>query len=623
MIRPRLSDELRSRVGRHNWMDAVGLLWERDEVFMRLICRTALLLMLVAPGMGAAEIPFERRLPPETLIAALTDDAATFVRLWGQTQYPAFANDPSMAPFIADVDGQLRQRPVLTGAMGLTWQDIKAVVSGPAAAALVQTQPHATGMLALIDTSGRGVQRTLLMAKVVKSVIDHHGRRETEKIRDEAVQVLVIPVDDDSRTVRVYVLVKDSILILADDRTLIEGILNRWDGKSHSLADRKDFQSVLKRAAFPDGKKSHLAAFVDAAASAAFTSRPPASKTPPGLFKIMNEEGLSQVKTIGGAARIGDGPFDVVLRVAVDAPSPYEKVMKLFHLRNTTRLEPEPLIPGWSTRCLTLSLNMPDVLSALSSVFDHVSGKSGDLDAVVDALRDDPEGPKADIRRDLIDNLTGRLFVVGAGPASGREEAGRSLLAFKCRDEKRLNECVGRLMANDDTIHSLTIGGVSGWRIAPSGKRASYEVKPLPTIVAVAKGYLLIANDEDLMQSILIGSSGPLTDDPAYRRVDAELKSLQPGAASMRLFARPSEGLRGLYELAQRGRLEWSPSLSAGAARGLQERLKWDVKKLPEFDKVNHCLQPCGGVAVSSDDGSDIILFSLKPPEQAKPVGKK
>src|SRR5579862_7326344 len=126
---------------------------------MRFAAQTSILLLLVAPGLIEAETPYERRLPPETLVAALTDDAAGFVRLWSQTQYPAFANDPAMAPFIAEVDAQLRKRPILTGAMGLTWQDIKSVVSGPAAAALVQTQPHATGMLALIDTTNRGFQR--------------------------------------------------------------------------------------------------------------------------------------------------------------------------------------------------------------------------------------------------------------------------------------------------------------------------------------------------------------------------------------------------------------------------------------------------------------------------------
>src|SRR5579871_5257924 len=110
---------------------------------MRFATQLSILLLLAMPGFVAAQTPYERRLPPETLIAALTDDAAGFVRLWSQTQYPAFANDPAMVPFIAEVDAHLRQRPILTGAMGLTWQDIKSVVSGPAAAALVQTQPHA------------------------------------------------------------------------------------------------------------------------------------------------------------------------------------------------------------------------------------------------------------------------------------------------------------------------------------------------------------------------------------------------------------------------------------------------------------------------------------------------
>jgi hypothetical protein len=101
------------------------------------------------------------------------------------------------------------------------------------------------------------------------------------------------------------------------------------------------------------------------------------------------------------------------------------------------------------------------------------------------------------------------------------------------------------------------------------------------------------------------------------------LSLLHSGDASARLFARPADELSGAYELARLGRLAQSPSLAAQALRGFLERAELNAEKLPEFSQVSHYLQPAGGLVVTRDDGSDIILFSLKNPMPVKPVDKK
>jgi hypothetical protein len=586
--------------------------------------RISLLLILAIPGIAPADPAPERLLPARTLVALLTDNASKFVKVWSETQFPALANDPLMVPIVAEVDKQLRSSPVLTGAMGLQWEDVKAVASGPAGAAIIRTGPERTSLLALVDTTGRGTQRTFLLARVIASVLNHKGHLEVEQIEGETVTVMVIPVDDGVSPVRVYSLVKGNMLILADDALAVAGVLKRWKGGDECLADQSEYKKVRDRARPADGKPPHLTAFIDRVRLAEGWSAPRGEKSRRGLLKVLNEEGLAQVKSIAASIRFGEGPYDAVLRAFVYAPEPHERALRLLHLPNQAGLEAEPLVPEWATRCLTFNMNMPDIIASFACIFDHITGKAGDLDAVIDALRDDVEGPRVDVQGEVLDRLTGRVTIFGAGPAAGSMQTGRRMIVFQARDEAKLAECVGRLLANDESVQLVKNDGQPYWRIVSNSTGVADADQAKHVAIAVARGHLMIADDESLMTSILSSKSGkPLTSDPAYQRVEAQMRPLQAREASFRLFARPSEGLRGLYELARTGRLAQSPSLFAQIVRDRLERTQINSEKLPDFNKVNHYLQPIGGLGVTNPDGWDVTIFSLKRLAAAKPTDQK
>src|SRR4029077_4015442 len=107
----------------------------------------------------------------------------------------------------------------------------------------------------------------------------------------------------------------------------------------------------------------------------------------------LHEEGFSVLKAIGGAARIDDGPWELHWRIAVYAPGPYERAMKMLNFPNRPKIAfaPDPWVPKDVTSFLSFSWDMQDVLTSFGLVVDQITGKKGDFEAIIKAMKNDPD----------------------------------------------------------------------------------------------------------------------------------------------------------------------------------------------------------------------------------------
>jgi hypothetical protein len=114
------------------------------------------------------------------------------------------------------------------------------------------------------------------------------------------------------------------------------------------------------------------------------------------------------------------------------------------------------------------------------------------------------------------------------------------------------------------------------------------------------------------------GPSVPqLKDDPQFARAMADLAKLGGGGAWARHFSRPSDAIRGPYELARAKQpaTGWSSFLlpDPGSSEG-STAPHADPTKLPPFSKLAPYLAPVATFVTPVPNGWDVIGFGYKTP---------
>src|SRR5262249_29078491 len=281
--------------------------------------------------------------------------------------------------------------------------------------------------------------------------------------------------------------------------------------RDRGLVDSKEYLDVLARTRFPDSRPAHVTWFV----------KPFVEPKSAGRSADLKDLGFSGVIGIGGATRLGGDPLAMHSRIFIHAPKP-ERAMKMLNFPNEPALAPADWVPADVAGCQTFQWDMRDVLSSIGLMFDRVTGKEGDFRAIVRALKEDPDGPKVDLQRDIIDRLSGRVTLIADCAEPVPERGGRALIAFQTRDQKALSSAVAELVRGEERVTSRTVAGNKILEI-PLPARNAKDGHAISTVLAVAvtQAHLFVANDSALLESVLAKNStgALLTRQPDYQKV--------------------------------------------------------------------------------------------------------
>ena len=124
--------------------------------------------------------------------------------------------------------------------------------------------------------------------------------------------------------------VKDDVLVAGDNEKGLAEVLKRWNGNSADRLDQKrEYLEVLARAKTKTTEPGDLFWFMVPLALAE-TERAAANAAPrrgPDLLKILQNEGFSAIKGVGGFVSFGRGEYEILQQTAIYAPGPYQKSM--------------------------------------------------------------------------------------------------------------------------------------------------------------------------------------------------------------------------------------------------------------------------------------------------------
>jgi hypothetical protein len=338
------------------------------------------------------------------------------------------------------------------------------------------------------------------------------------------------------------------------------------------------------------------------------------------MLKILRQEGFDAVRASGGTVAFGVGPYQLVWHVATYAPRPYQRAMRMARFVPVKDFTPPQWAPNRLSVCGAVGLDVLNAFASAGSLFDAVYGRNerGTFNDVLKGLRDDPNGPQVDVRREVIGRLGQRLTLVTDSDGTAGPYSERVLVAVEAREPRELERAIRRLLENDEEVRRREFRRQVVWEILPPRRKKSAAVpavKPPNSAVAVAHGQLFVTNNVKLLEKVLGPKEGTLAEAPDYKRVATQLGRLAPADAVVRSFSRGHEEFRTAYEALRQGRLAASNSLYArllDQVVGLVRDGSAQRKKLPPFDRLRPYLGPTGLFMNNTDDGWLASGFTLK-----------
>jgi hypothetical protein len=270
----------------------------------------------------------------------------------------------------------------------------------------------------------------------------------------------------------------------------------------------------------------------------------------------------------------------------------------------------------------------------------------------VQSLEDDPNGPKINLRRDMIAHLGSRATIISDYELPITPDCERMLFAIEAKNDKALAEAIRKSMEPDPSVIKREFEGHVIWEIREAEVAApeidfggavppTVENPGLPPVggfddavleeervlpnsaVTVANGHLYVSTHVDFLEKILHNDPErkKLVDDIDYKLVEIELAKLgaKTDEGSFRAFTRTEDAFRPTYELIRQGNMPQSKTmfgtlvnrLLGGGKDAPPREQQIDPEKMPDYELVRRYLGPAGLFVVTEETGWFVVGLSV------------
>lgn len=633
-------------------------------------------LSLVMLGSAKGAVPAADTLYPNSTKAFVSvANTPELTAHWKKTLLHDLFEDEVMKPFTEDLRRQIDEKWLANHEkIGLSLDDLRGIASGELSGALVGTASGRTAMIVLVDVTGNDEKAGEALEKADRNLLKDGAKKSHKAISGVSVTIYDLPAKEDRQEARrVVYFLKDGLLAGADGLDALSDLIGRLGAKGkESLSTVPTYQALMKRLASDAGSlKPDVRWFVDPLAVVEYRAKDNEKKLK--NVKMLRGEGFSAVQAIGGFVNLSVNEYEVLHRTAVYAPKPYERAMGMLEFPNS----PPPSPPDWVAQNVvsftTVNWEIKTAFERFSTLFDQLfgEGSEGTFNDTIDSVRDDPNGPGIDIRKDLVGHLGNRVMVLTDYELPITPSSERFVVAIETANEKALAAAVQKSLETDDNVVKREFKNYIIWEMkaeedalasvvverpddatgnaalgvvtvsnspddkAPAGGRLrsklgneeEEEAVKLPNAaVAVARGHLFVSSHVDFLEKVLGDNEegGRLADNADYKRVNEELTKLGAGEVCIRNFTRADEQLRITYDLFKTGKLPESETVLAQIIRSAQEepadgtlrKPEFDGSKLPDYEVVRKYLGIGGTYVATEENGWVVVGFLFRKEQQ-------
>jgi hypothetical protein len=269
-----------------------------------------------------------------------------------------------------------------------------------------------------------------------------------------------------------------------------------------------------------------------------------------------------------------------------------------------------------------VSLDLTNAFHCFDTLFERLTAEPpGTYKEVMDSLRDDKDGPRVDIAKEIFGQLQNRVVFMNDATKPYGPSCERFLFAVPTRGpqaQKILENGVKKCLATDRRIKMREFQGITFYEFSAKprkGKDGKVQGGIMPNLtIAVAKGYVFITTHSSLLEKILTQpNANGLAQTSDYQRLMHEMARLGMGPSCARSFLRLDVGVEPTYELMRNNELDKANSIYSLGLRSVMKadwqngRLRADASKLPPFESIKKYVGHAG-ISVSTDiDGWHVL----------------
>ncbi len=652
----------------------------RSARFRQLAFVFALTAAAAVPAAAWAVPASESLLPATTKLFVSTQNVDEVRAKFKETQLGELVNDPVMKPFIDDLKEQIGAKLEKAGKkLGLKWADMDGVYAGEVALAMVQPDAkdktsHATVLL--VDITGNRVKADALLAKVDANQKTNNAVRSVLKAGGVEMVVYTQPLAAGAKVAdKAYYYIKDDVLVATDHATVATEIAGRFAGSAKdSLATVAGFKNTMDLTSKAAGGGAHqLRWFVEPFGYAEVSRAIQGGRRKRGtdMLKILKEQGFTGIQGVGGNIAFATGTEEILHRTYVFAPpaagkkgehakDKYSLAMRMLQFSNSTNpkdLDPQAWAIADVASYLTFNMDLKNAFEMSKTLVDAIAGDEGVFDDIWLSLETDPNGPKINIRGELIDHLGERVTVMSDVKLPVDTKSERLIVLVEIKKPEAVAKALEKAFKDDPAAKKLkTKAGPIIWELTQDeaiaedgtdfqvegagfvskeekeGKEGKAEPVAdeeaedavLPNMaLTVFQGHLIVSTHVEFIVEFIdrFGKGGPdLAGTPDFMRVDAAIKRLGSANDSFRFFTRTDEAYRATYELIKQNKLPQSETMLARllnatfkpAEEGAVRKQAIDGAKLPAYDAVSKYFGPGGFYVQTQADGWLVVGCLLK-----------
>lgn len=629
---------------------------KRFAPYRRFVATAVAGLCLMGGFVRAADpVPTDKRLPQDTLLYFSIHDVTEFKEKFGDSQFIKLLKDESMKDFISQFEEPLKQASSeVEEKTGLTLKDLLSIPAGEVSFSLAHSEQSPVSLILTLNYGENEANVQKLLEKAVKAAEDEGGKVSEEEVDGAKIITITKPGDEEESEDKeegdasapdikasfkgISYALKDSTLLVSNQAAAVKGILERWDGSSKSvLAEAPSYKTIIGKCAPKGDDAAEIVWFVDPMGITKSVISFGAGENPQlgmvmGFLPIL---GFDQLKGMGGAMNINEGDFDNVSRSFINVEQPPRGAMRLFTMPAVEQAPPK-WVHDKSSMFMSVNWDLQETYKATESLVNTFAGE-GFLAKSIEDLAENEDGPKIHIKKDVIDQISGRIAVSGDLKEEDESSQERYVVAIELTNEAAFKKILAKAAKfpgfpgkgrefEGTTIYEFSLGGgemmeededsedQSFRKLADDeekkkdsededdedesedGEMEAEELELTPAI-AVGRKHLFIGTDVEQIEQILRSKDeDALAESDLYKKVS----KFFPAKVSSISFQRADTQIKAALETLKSGQLD---AVLGDAV---------DLSKLPEFEDIQKYFTPTGGYVRPDDDGVFMESFNLK-----------
>jgi hypothetical protein len=547
----------------------------------------------------------DQRVPESTFVYFSIPSVNVMKERMASSHGSGIWTDPAFDEFKGEImdalSGQFDEfKSELEENLGVTPKELLQIPSGQVSMAISSIDDE-FGLIFFIDFGDSRRVVDGLMKKMATAMDAEGVKMETEEFSGTEINVFAIPGQDNNPIANsLSYCIRDTELVVSTSMPLLKNALSNWDGSDADTFSTNGNWAYVKERCNSGNAQPAMSWFVDpiGLVNDVLSSGmlPPAAA---GVGAFLPVLGVDKLNGMGGTMDMNVGKYDVISKTVYLCKDP-TGVLKVLTLKPGDMTPPK-----WIPKAVAMYSGMNwDVSGAYKSIEDLVDSfqAPGAMAAQMDQLAN--QGPGVHIKNDIIDQLTGKIQVIGGegAPQEGVEGPAALLstsmaIALGCKDEGAMTKLLTKL-----TETGGFPGEVREFRDSTIIEIPNPQGGPTMALTVV-RGNLMFSTDVKLVEQLARGTDESLVDSPAYKRVAAEFPSKTMAVS----FVDVKTSYKSMYDSLRGG----DPAEMFPGMGELFENI--DMSKLPEFSAVAKYLLPSGGYTVPDDRGAYSQTFTLKP----------